>query len=101
MCAFVREKLWHDRAMPPLRRRIEVTGVVQGVGFRPFVYNLAREYRLTGTVHNHSAGVTIEAEGDSDSLARFGSDLLSRLPPLAVVDGVRSTEIPCGGGLGR
>ena len=81
--------------MPPLRRRIEVTGIVQGVGFRPFVYNLAREYQLTGSVHNHSAGVTIEAEGDSDSLARFGSDLLSRLPPLAIVDRVRSTEIPC------
>jgi hydrogenase maturation protein HypF len=83
--------------MPPRRRRIEITGIVQGVGFRPFVYNLAREHRLTGSVHNHSSGVTIEAEGETEALQRFRDDLLTRLPPLAVVDEVASSEIPCAG----
>jgi hydrogenase maturation protein HypF len=79
------------------RRRIEVSGIVQGVGFRPFVYSLASEYKLSGSVHNHSSGVTIEAEGDAEALARFGSDLLKRLPPLALIDELTSTDIPCVG----
>jgi hydrogenase maturation protein HypF len=83
--------------MPPRRRRIEITGIVQGVGFRPFVYNLARENSLTGSVQNHSSGVTIEVEGDVEALQQFGEDLLGRLPPLAVVDGVAFSEIPCSG----
>jgi hydrogenase maturation protein HypF len=83
--------------MPPRRRRIEITGIVQGVGFRPFVYNLAREHQLSGSVHNHSSGVTIEVEGDMEALQLFERDLLSRLPPLAVVDGVASSEIPYAG----
>jgi hydrogenase maturation protein HypF len=70
--------------MPPRRRRFEVTGIVQGVGFRPFVYNLAREHALCGAVHNHTAGVTIEAEGDPEALASFERDLIERRPPLAV-----------------
>jgi hydrogenase maturation protein HypF len=79
----------------PFRRRLEVTGIVQGVGFRPFVYNLAREHGLTGSVHNHSAGVTIEAEGDCQALDCFERELFSRQPPLAAIDQVKSEEIPC------
>ena len=80
--------------MPPLRRRFEVTGVVQGVGFRPFVYNLAREYALTGSVHNHSAGVTIEAEGERPALDLFERELLARRPPLSIIDELTVSEIP-------
>jgi hydrogenase maturation protein HypF len=79
------------------RRRIHITGIVQGVGFRPFVYNLARDHHITGSVLNNSAGVTIEAEGDAESIERFGSELLHRLPPLAIIDQLSSSEIPSTG----
>jgi len=92
-----RRKLWHDLAMPPCRRRIEITGVVQGVGFRPFVYNLAREHHLTGWVRNHTAGVTIEIEGVPENLDRFDLALVNRLPPLAMIDEISSSEISCAG----
>src|ERR1700683_4401628 len=83
--------------MPLSRHRIDVTGIVQGVGFRPFVYNLAREHNLTGSVHNHSSGVTVEAEGDAEALACFARELVSRRPPLAIIDGLAEFEIPCVG----
>jgi hydrogenase maturation protein HypF len=83
--------------MPPCRRRIQVTGIVQGVGFRPFVYNLAREFKLTGFVNNHSAGVTIEAEGEPEALVLFERELAARHPPLAVIDEITSLEIVPGG----
>ena len=79
--------------MPPRRRRIQVTGIVQGVGFRPFVYNLAHEFHLTGFVNNHSAGVTIEAEGEPEALLRFERDIAGRHPPLAVIAEITSAEI--------
>jgi len=83
--------------MPRARCRIEITGVVQGVGFRPFVYNLALQHKLSGSVHNHTSGVTIEAEGASEDLTRFESDLIDRQPPLAIIDKVTSSRIPCAG----
>jgi hydrogenase maturation protein HypF len=58
------------------RLRIEVDGAVQGVGFRPFVYRLAREMSLDGWVANDTGGVVVEVEGTEESLGRF----LSRLP---------------------
>ena len=53
------------------RRRIRVTGIVQGVGFRPFVYTLAHELALAGLVGNDSGGVFIEIEGPLNSLDLF------------------------------
>ena len=56
-----------------VRRRLQVAGVVQGVGFRPFVYRLAHDLALAGWVRNDAAGVTIEVQGDPariDRLAR-------------------------------
>jgi acylphosphatase len=76
-----------------LRRRFEITGIVQGVGFRPFIYNLAREYALTGAVWNHTSGVTIEAEGETEALNHFAQAVMERLPPLALIDGIISVEI--------
>ena len=66
--------------------RVHITGVVQGVGFRPFVYGLARRYGLTGWVRNTSAGVDIEADGPAAALDGFAAALRDELPPLARID---------------
>lgn len=68
-----------------VRRKFTVSGQVQGVGFRPFVYRMAVERALTGTVRNTAAGVFIEVQGDAPSVNGFGHDLIHRLPPLAQV----------------
>jgi hydrogenase maturation protein HypF len=76
-----------------VRRRLAVHGIVQGVGFRPFVYSLARELGLNGFVRNHSNGVHIEIEGLAQPVGQFETDLLSRRPPLAVIDSVSAESI--------
>ncbi|MCQ3979484.1 MAG: carbamoyltransferase HypF [Anaerolineae bacterium] len=70
------------------RQRLTVTGVVQGVGFRPFVYGLAARHGLTGFVGNHSGGVFIEVEGPEAELAAFQRDLVNQAPPLAHIERV-------------
>ncbi|MDG4826330.1 carbamoyltransferase HypF [Asanoa sp. WMMD1127] len=80
------------------RRRYDVTGVVQGVGFRPFVYATATALGLSGRVSNTASGVTIEVEGLPEALDTFGRRLRTEPPPLAVVEAVaESTMEPCGG----
>ena len=66
--------------------RIHITGVVQGVGFRPFVYTLAKRLELYGWVRNTSAGVDIEADGSPEALNHFEEALLNEAPPLARID---------------
>lgn len=83
---------------PRVRRRFEVRGVVQGVGFRPFVYVTAAELALTGSVANTGSGVVAEVEGDADAVAEFGRRLQADPPPLAVVESVAVTEQPPTGG---
>ena len=56
------------------RKHIQVRGIVQGVGFRPFVYKLAKSLGLTGYVFNSSAGVTIEIEGGGSEVDQFTRD---------------------------
>jgi hydrogenase maturation protein HypF len=70
------------------RRAIEVRGVVQGVGFRPFVYNLAVRLGLTGFVKNQTGRVLIEVEGGPQPLDRFLTELADRPPPLAQIEGL-------------
>ncbi|MGZ8715976.1 MAG: acylphosphatase, partial [Gaiellaceae bacterium] len=70
------------------RRRFRVRGVVQGVGFRPFVYGLAARHGLGGFVLNDGEGVVIEAEGDVASLQAFAASLRVDAPPLARVEAV-------------
>jgi hydrogenase maturation protein HypF len=70
------------------RRSIEVSGIVQGVGFRPFIYKLAHQFGLNGFVRNRSGDVLIELEGDTPSLDRFLAELTIRPPPLARIDRV-------------
>jgi hydrogenase maturation protein HypF len=65
---------------------IHITGIVQGVGFRPFVYGLAMRYNLKGWVRNTSAGVDIEVDGTQSVLDDFIAALKSELPPLARMD---------------
>ncbi len=64
-------------------RRWSIQGRVQGVGFRPFVFRLARQYGLRGWVCNGQMGVEVVAEGPEAELGAFGRDLLTRAPPLA------------------
>jgi hydrogenase maturation protein HypF len=67
------------------RRAIVVSGIVQGVGFRPFVYQLACRLGLVGLVKNQTGGVWIEVEGDDSSLDQFLHDLTTHPPPLAQI----------------
>lgn len=76
------------------RRAFVAAGQVQGVGFRPFVYRLAREGRLTGTVGNTSDGVRMEVQGAPEEVARFGRRLRAELPPLARLTGVDEEQLP-------
>ncbi len=68
------------------RRAITIQGVVQGVGFRPFVYGLARKLHLKGFVRNQMGAVLIEVEGSVPRLDEFLSELTHRPPPLAQID---------------
>ncbi len=63
------------------RQRILIQGIVQGVGFRPFVYGQALHLGLVGFVCNDSQGVTIEIEGSSEALDDFQRALRTKLPP--------------------
>ncbi|MEM9587294.1 MAG: carbamoyltransferase HypF [Planctomycetota bacterium] len=76
------------------RRRIRVAGVVQGVGFRPFVWRLAHSEGLVGWVRNDAAGVVVEVQGDGESLHRFTDRLSSQSPKLCSVTDLLSTPIP-------
>ena len=76
------------------RREITVRGIVQGVGFRPFVFGLARDLDLRGTVLNDARGVVIDVEGSDDALAAFQRALVGDAPPLAVVEHVASRDRP-------
>ncbi len=75
-------------------RRIEVRGTVQGVGFRPWIYRLARESGLAGRVSNHSRGVTIEAFGDASAIEAFLASLAADSPPAARIRELDWTPIP-------
>ncbi|MGW5171673.1 carbamoyltransferase HypF [Streptomyces nodosus] len=78
----------------PLRRRVTVRGVVQGVGFRPHVYALATRLGLSGHVTNTPEGVVAEVEGTPGAVDRFCDRLAAEAPPLARVDLVEHREIP-------
>ena len=79
------------------RRQIHVEGIVQGVGFRPFVYAIATENGLGGFVLNDSAGVVIELEGDRQALDRFLIELREQAPPHALIEKVVCDAIPARG----
>lgn len=78
-----------------IRRLVCVSGVVQGVGFRPYVYRLASEERLAGKISNGTAGVTVEVEGHASRVDRFLKRLPAEIPPLAKITSfeVRDLEV--------
>ena len=76
-----------------LRKRFQVRGIVQGVGFRPFVHRLASEMALGGWVQNGVSGVIIEAEGSASQLDTFVQRLLAEAPRLARIDDVIPQEV--------
>ncbi|QWV94535.1 carbamoyltransferase HypF [Geomonas oryzisoli] len=82
------------------RASLEIDGIVQGVGFRPFVYRLALRFGLSGWVRNTGSGVQIEAEGDAGDLLAFCHALRDEAPPLAVIGSFRIENIAPAGGDG-
>ena len=74
--------------------KVHIEGMVQGVGFRPFVSNLARKYGLKGWVKNGSSGVIIEASGDKKDLEIFTFDLKNKNPKNSRIQKFSATEIP-------
>jgi hydrogenase maturation protein HypF len=82
------------RASTQERWEVSVLGIVQGVGFRPFVYALARRYGLAGLVRNDAEGVHIEVEGPPEDLDRFLGALRDEAPPLAAVEALGRRILP-------
>lgn len=82
------------------RQKIIIEGIVQGVGFRPFVYQLAERFGLGGSVCNDSRGVTIEIEGEEGTLLQFVAAIRSEKPPLSVIQSVDTQVIPALGTTG-
>lgn len=81
-------------ASDSIRQRFVLRGVVQGVGFRPFVYRLAQRYQLQGFVSNTTDSVWIEVQGKADAIAAFASDLTSQCPPLARIEAITAERCP-------
>jgi hydrogenase maturation protein HypF len=75
------------------RRKLIVQGTVQGVGFRPFVYRLATELGLGGSVRNTASGVVIDIEGEGSALDEFLARLLREAPPLSRISSVETREL--------
>ena len=76
------------------RQRIFITGCVQGVGFRPSVYRLAKQLSLAGFVYNDTRGVTIELQGEQERMREFLRRLQGKdKPPLAEIISCRTADI--------
>jgi Hydrogenase maturation factor len=97
MCNAAVMTLIKDASLPiePIKRaKISVRGIVQGVGFRPFVYQLAFKHGLKGWVCNTSGDVKIEVEGLDDSLQLFLEQLKTEAPPLALIEEINHLYLP-------
>jgi len=80
-----------------MRLHIEVRGIVQGVGFRPFIFRLAKKYHLSGWVQNTSGNVAIEVEGWEENLSQFLLALSKEVPPAARIQHIATTNLPAKG----
>ena len=69
---------------------IKIHGIVQGVGFRPFMHRLVREHGLAGSIRNTSSGVELELEGEREALERFVRELPERAPKLALIERIET-----------
>jgi hydrogenase maturation protein HypF len=84
-----------------VRQRFTVTGVVQGVGFRPFVHRIAGELGLAGFVGNDSGAVFLEVQGERAQVAEFGRRLRAQAPPLARIAAISVTDLAADTTYGR
>ena len=75
-------------------KEIKISGLVQGVGFRPFIYRLAHEYKLKGFVENNNLGVRIIAEGDESSILNFIDDISKKAPQASSIENLNSVNKP-------
>jgi hydrogenase maturation protein HypF len=85
-----------DEGLKNKNRRVlvRIHGIVQGVGFRPYIFQLARQYRLDGWVRNQSDGVEIEVAGSVENIDLFMRDIPEKAPPLARIVHVEASERP-------
>ncbi|HVM15298.1 MAG TPA: carbamoyltransferase HypF [Egibacteraceae bacterium] len=83
-----------DRVASRVRKRVRVEGIVQGVGYRPFVHALAARSGLAGLVGNDARGVFLEVEGEPADVDRFVLALEREAPPLAAVERVSTEDVP-------
>ena len=79
--------------MPQLRKQIVIKGIVQGVGFRPFVWRLAAELKCTGSVCNNTSGVMIEVQGNQVNIGEFERRLICDAPSLSRITDLQSTFV--------
>jgi len=75
-------------------KEIKISGLVQGVGFRPFIYRLAHEYKLKGFIENNNLGVRIIAEGDESSILDFIDDISKKAPQASSIENLNSVNKP-------
>ena len=80
-----------------IARQLDISGVVQGVGFRPFLFSLAARHKISGEVSNTGSGVQVRVEGSPKNLARFVEEITAHPPMLARVDAVQTTSVPVTG----
>lgn len=71
-----------------INKNVRITGVVQGVGFRPFIFNIAKAHKLSGYVLNDTQGVFIEAEGDQDSINKFVKSIKEEAPAASKINDI-------------
>jgi hydrogenase maturation protein HypF len=76
------------------RTQILVRGIVQGVGFRPFIFSLATRRALRGKVFNNATGVLIDVEGDAQAIEQFANEIRLQPPPLSIVESVVLQNLP-------
>ncbi|MCJ7814125.1 MAG: carbamoyltransferase HypF [Candidatus Atribacteria bacterium] len=77
-----------------IRKNIIIKGIVQGVGFRPFIHKLVQNYNLSGWVINSNQGVEIDIEGKIEELNNFIIDIKEKLPPLARIEKIDINQLP-------
>jgi len=77
-----------------IRKNIIIKGIVQGVGFRPFIHKLVQNYNLSGWVLNSNQGVEMDVEGKTEELNNFISDIKDKLPPLARIEKIEVNQLP-------
>ena len=77
-----------------IRKNIIIKGIVQGVGFRPFIHKLVQNYNLSGWVLNSNLGVEMDIEGKTEELNNFINDIKKKLPPLARIEKIEANQLP-------